>query len=171
MEDWCFPGAPIQKSPARPKSQSTLVLLSGLDLVNTSNDLTTELLFEWLSGIVGDVDMQEKVSSVARVLIAGRVHKNNHRFKNIITVYCCCVAGDSVKSKDEGLHGKGLSEGKAQDATASKGISESMKHLDSLLSRIVENCAITLMPGKHDPSNLMLPQRPFHPLLLPQSSQ
>ncbi|KAK7002589.1 DNA polymerase delta subunit 2, partial [Biomphalaria glabrata] len=30
---------------------------------------------------------------------------------------------------------------------------------------------VTIMPGEFDPSNYTLPQQPFHPCMLPQSSR
>ncbi|XP_076279134.1 DNA polymerase delta subunit 2 [Lasioglossum baleicum] len=44
-----------------------------------------------------------------------------------------------------------------------------IKITDTFLSNLAKCCAITLMPGEHDPTNAMLPQKPLHPCLLPKS--
>lgn len=46
-----------------------------------------------------------------------------------------------------------------------------IKIVDTFLSNLAMCCNITLMPGEHDPTNAMLPQKPFHPCLLPKSSR
>lgn len=46
-----------------------------------------------------------------------------------------------------------------------------IKIVDTFLSNLAICCNITLMPGEHDPTNAMLPQKPFHPCLLPKSSR
>ena len=53
----------------------------------------------------------------------------------------------------------------------SKELGEVIKFVDMFLSNLAMCCSVTLMPGEHDPSNAMLPQRPFHPCLLPKSSR
>ncbi|XP_076658903.1 DNA polymerase delta subunit 2 [Halictus rubicundus] len=46
---------------------------------------------------------------------------------------------------------------------------ETIKIMDTFLSDLAKCCAITLMPGEHDPTNAMLPQKPLHPCLLPKT--
>lgn len=50
-------------------------------------------------------------------------------------------------------------------------LGEIIKIVDTFLSNLAMCCNITLMPGEHDPTNAMLPQKPFHPCLLPKSSR
>ncbi|XP_003396970.2 DNA polymerase delta subunit 2 [Bombus terrestris] len=71
------------------------------------------------------------------------------------------IAGNTIKSNDT-----------SQAATdIAKGLGEAIKSVDTFLSNLATCCSITLMPGEHDPTNSMLPQRPFHPCLLPKSSR
>lgn len=65
----------------------------------------------------------------------------------------------------------GHSEGKAQDNALAKEIATAVQNVDTFLSNIVTCCCVTLMPGEHDPTNVMLPQRPLHPCLLPKTSR
>lgn len=65
----------------------------------------------------------------------------------------------------------GHAEGKAQDTAIAKEVSAATKHVDTFLSEIAKCCCITLMPGQHDPTNAMLPQRPLHPCVLPLTSR
>ncbi|XP_078033799.1 DNA polymerase delta subunit 2 [Augochlora pura] len=44
-----------------------------------------------------------------------------------------------------------------------------IKTVDTFLCDLAKCCDITLMPGEHDPTNAMLPQKPLHPCLLPKS--
>lgn len=71
------------------------------------------------------------------------------------------LLGNTIKSNDT-----------SQAATdTAKGLGEAIKSVDTFLSNLATCCSITLMPGEHDPTNAMLPQRPFHPCLLPKSSR
>lgn len=50
-------------------------------------------------------------------------------------------------------------------------LGEIIRTVDTFLSNLAMYCNITLMPGEYDPTNAMLPQKPFHPCLLPKSSR
>ncbi|KOC60112.1 DNA polymerase delta small subunit [Habropoda laboriosa] len=71
------------------------------------------------------------------------------------------IAGNTIRSTD-------ISNSKTD---TDKGIGEAIKTADTFLSNLAKCCYITLMPGQHDPTNAMLPQKPFHPCLLPKSSR
>lgn len=47
------------------------MFLSGLDLANSFENLSLELLTEWICGMSGDATAQEDVTRVIRVIIAG----------------------------------------------------------------------------------------------------
>lgn len=65
----------------------------------------------------------------------------------------------------------GHAEGKAQDAAITKEVAVATTLVDEFLSEIAKCCFITLMPGQHDPTNAMLPQKPLHPCILPLTSR
>ncbi|XP_012276130.1 DNA polymerase delta small subunit-like [Orussus abietinus] len=148
VENFYFPGH-IPKSPASySASQGKLLFISGLDMT-TGDNLQLNLLNEWICGMIGDPNSQNKVSSIVRVIIAG----------------------NSVRSSAMAHHSKGHMEGRAQDIMFAKEVSDSTKRLDEFLKTIVECCSVTLMPGQHDPTNVMIPQRVLHPCLLPITSR
>lgn len=149
IKDWCFPGCVPKSSLTQPKSKGKLVFLSGLDLANTSKTLSLNLLTEWICGMAGDITMQENATGIVRIIIAG----------------------NSVKTVTKANTLMGHTEGKAQDAAITKEVAVATTLVDAFLSEIAECCCITLMPGQHDPTNAMLPQRPLHPCILPQTSR
>jgi len=65
----------------------------------------------------------------------------------------------------------GHAEGKAQDAAITKEVARATTLADSFFYEIAKCCCIIVMPGQHDPTNAMLPQRPLHPCILPLSSR
>lgn len=73
MEGWCFPG--YCPKPCTSNISSTedgkILLVSGLDLVNNTDDLSLDLLSEWITGMVGCTNAQEEEAVVAKVIIAG----------------------------------------------------------------------------------------------------
>ena len=70
MDDWCFPGCLPQKKVDSP-SKGKIVLLSGLELANTPENLELNLLTEWLCGMLGDQTTQKEDANIVRVIIAG----------------------------------------------------------------------------------------------------
>ncbi|XP_012526913.1 DNA polymerase delta subunit 2 [Monomorium pharaonis] len=149
IKDWCFPGCVPRSSPAQPKFKGKLVFLSGLDLVNTSSNTSLSLLTEWICGMAGETEAQENVTDIVRVIIAG----------------------NSVKTVTKTNTLMGHAEGKAQDAAITKEVAVATTLVDAFLSEIAECCCITLMPGRHDPTSAMLPQKPLHPCILPLTSR
>lgn len=65
----------------------------------------------------------------------------------------------------------GHAEGKAQDAAITKEVGIATTLMDEFLAKIAKSCCIILMPGQHDPTNAMLPQRPLHACILPLTSR
>ncbi|XP_034940691.1 DNA polymerase delta subunit 2-like [Chelonus insularis] len=147
VEDWCFPGCPLQQNELTPLP-GKLLLLSSLDFATNTNTLSIELLIEWLSGMAGTVDAQENAASVVNLLIAG----------------------NSIKSAEDDIRiSKGLMEARAQETAIAREISAAVTQLDKFLSQLGNDCCITLMPGQYDPTNVMVPQKPIHPLMLRES--
>ncbi|KYN39897.1 DNA polymerase delta small subunit [Trachymyrmex septentrionalis] len=149
IKEWCFPGCVPRSLPAQPKSKGKLVFLSGLDLANTSTNLSLNLLTEWICGMAGEAVVQEDATDIVRVIIAG----------------------NSVKTVTKTNTLMGHAEGKAQDAAITKEVASATTLADSFLYEIAKCCCIIVMPGQHDPTNAMLPQRPLHPCILPLTSR
>lgn len=59
--------------PAQSNFKGKVVFLSGLDLANTSNTLSLNLLTEWICGMAGNVTMQRDATDIVRVIIAGMI--------------------------------------------------------------------------------------------------
>ncbi|XP_008546832.1 DNA polymerase delta subunit 2 [Microplitis demolitor] len=147
IDDWCFPGCPPRQQLGAPVT-GKLLLVSGLDLANDTNNLARDLLLEWISGMAGSSEAQEEAASIINLVIAG----------------------NSVKTTDsEQQHSRGLIKSKALEMASTRELSAGINKLDKLLSQILNHCSVTLMPGQYDPSNVMLPQKPIHRLLLRES--
>lgn len=81
------------------------------------------------------------------------------------------ILGNTVKIVTKTNTLIGHAEGKAQDTAITKEVAAATKHVDAFLAEIAKCCCITLMPGQHDPTNAMLPQRALHPCILPVTSR
>lgn len=55
-------------------------------------------------------------------------------------------------------------------AIDTRGMIESVRLFDEFLLHLSQSVAVDVMPGEYDPSNVMLPQQPFHHCLLRKSS-
>ncbi|XP_046424565.1 DNA polymerase delta subunit 2 [Neodiprion fabricii] len=149
VEDWCFPGCVPRPAISASQNAGKLLLISGLDLANRVESMSLNLLTEWIDGMIGDPAVQREEASIVRVIIAG----------------------NSIRGSAEIHTSKGHSGGKAQDSAAAKETAFAAQRFDMFLSRIVESCCVTLMPGQFDPTNHMLPQQPLHPCILPKSAR
>ncbi|XP_026830594.1 DNA polymerase delta subunit 2-like [Ooceraea biroi] len=149
IKEWCFPGCVPRSLPVQPKSKGKLIFLSGLDLAASSKKVSLDLLADWIRGMAGNAVVQEEVTCVTRVI----------------------VAGNSVKSVTKTNNLMGHAEGKAQDTAITAEVAAATKRVDEFFIQIAECCCVTLMPGQHDPTNIMLPQRPLHPCILPRVSR
>lgn len=145
-DDWCFPGCPPKSVGSRSSSRGKLVLVSTLDLVKHGDSLATNLLAEWISGMAGNREVQAEQASVVRVIITG----------NSIS------SSPQKKDQDYLVNAADNTEALAQ-------ISGAIEKLDSWLDEILGHCSVTLVPGQHDPTNYMLPQKPLHRLILRKS--
>ncbi|XP_033222254.1 DNA polymerase delta small subunit [Belonocnema kinseyi] len=146
VEDWCFPGClPQEKRDSETKGK--VVLVSGLELANVPENLELNLLVEWLCGMIGDETTQKEDASIVRVIIAG----------------------NSIKGNSDTHANMGLLGGKALDVAAAKEIAIGTKRMDDLLKDLAQVCCVTVMPGQHDIATFMLPQKPLHPCMFPES--
>ncbi|XP_015592070.1 DNA polymerase delta small subunit [Cephus cinctus] len=149
VEDWCFPGCAPKTITPEPVTKGKVLILSGLDMVHHSQSLSQSLLTEWICGMAGNSIAQAEEASIVRVIIAG----------------------NGVRSSPEIFSSTGLYSGKAKDREVYKETAEGTKRLDSFINELAQCCLVTLMPGQHDPTGVMLPQKPLHPCMLPKSSR
>ncbi|ENN71100.1 hypothetical protein YQE_12033, partial [Dendroctonus ponderosae] len=138
--------AEFREQVERPIFESAVYVLfvSGLNLVDQANFAPNlQLLIYWLSGAFGDHD---KVSKVCRVIIAGN-----------------SIRSDAPKAK--------TTISMISKVTESSDTIEAVKSLDDFLLKLCQVVDVDVMPGEHDPSNHILPQKPMHFCMFPESSQ
>ncbi|KAL6425543.1 hypothetical protein ACFW04_009592 [Cataglyphis niger] len=156
VEDWCFPGycpKPCTSSGSLVEN-AKILLVSGLDFVNNTDQLSLDLLSEWITGMAGSINVQEEEAVVARVIIAGNTIR------------------DSTKIYYKDIDHKGYHETKSYDQLKIKEDITAMHKLDTFLSNILHCCCVILMPGEFDPAcNYSMPQQPFHPCTLQKSAR
>lgn len=152
VEDWCFPGycpKPCISSGSLVEN-AKILLISGLDLVNNTDQLSLDLLSEWITGMAGCINVQEEEAIIARVIIAG----------------------NTICGSTKIYYHKGYQETKSYDQLKIKEDLIAMHKLDSFLSNILHCCCVMLMPGEFDPAcNYSMPQQPFHPCTLQKSAR
>ncbi|XP_066590364.1 DNA polymerase delta subunit 2-like [Prorops nasuta] len=147
VEDWCFPGCIPKPIASTTSTKGKLIIVSGLNLSETAETLAVSVFSELLCGLAGNATVQEEEASVVRVIFAG----------------------NTVKYDTNTQIQTGHSEIKAQELAISKDIVSATTKTDKFLAELAKCCCITLMPGQYDPTNIMMPQKPLHPCLLPQS--
>ncbi|KAJ1930795.1 DNA polymerase delta small subunit Cdc1, partial [Linderina macrospora] len=141
--DVCYAGMPPQ--PPRPKSEKLVAFVSGLNITSDRPvTLQMQALAEYLCGCAGSSDTQKTVSEIAHVVVAG----------NLIDMPPAPMghAGDA----------------KVNDRAPMQKL---VGQLDEYLADIAASVPLTILPGKHDPTDLALPQQPVHPSMLPQCLQ
>ncbi|KAJ8913214.1 hypothetical protein NQ315_016157 [Exocentrus adspersus] len=120
-----------------------VVFVSAMNFIKHENFISNlELFAYWLCGMVGDGDT---VSRIARIVIAGNSIKTTTE-KHIPTI--------SLTSR----------------VTESTETIEAVKSFDYFLLQLSELVDVDVMPGEHDPSNHILPQKPMHYCMFPKSS-
>lgn len=152
VTDWCFPGCcsklPIFNSQQLEK-QGKILIISGLDLANNLQSLSINLLFEWITGMIGCEEVHKEVASIV----------------------CIIIAGNSVRGSIETYNYKNYFETKLHNEAIFKETANITHKLDNFLHPIAQCCPIILMPGEFDPTCHRLPQQPFHPCILPECSR
>lgn len=120
-----------------------VLLISGLNFIQHEKfALNLQLLSYWISGFLGDTDT---VSKVTRVIIAGNSIRNEPQ-KNTQTISMVSRVAESQESL------------------------EAVEAFDNFLLKLCEVVDVDVMPGEHDPSNHILPQKPMHFCMYPKSS-
>lgn len=126
-----------------------IVFISGIDLANVdAPSLSLDLFQQWVYGNLemANSPLQFDPKNVVRIVIAG----NSTRA--------------SAQKKQKNVNSMNL---KIIDT---KGMIESVRLFDEFLFHLSQSVPTDVMPGEFDPSNVMLPQQPFHHLLFPKSS-
>ncbi|KAJ8932497.1 hypothetical protein NQ314_014617 [Rhamnusium bicolor] len=143
VEDYVFAGYRPQVEIPLFSEDIFVIFLSGLDFVNHQNFIPNlELCIHWLSGMLGD---DETVSRIARIIIAG----NSMRTKAEKQKLTMMMTSRIVESQDS---------------------IESVKTFDYFLLQLCQLVDVDVMPGENDPSNHILPQKPMHYCMFPQSA-
>ncbi|KAF2842716.1 DNA polymerase delta subunit 2 [Patellaria atrata CBS 101060] len=128
-----------------------IAILSGLSISGElADDLSLDLLTEYLLGESMSGVAQESAAQISRLLIAGNSLAN----------------ASPILSRDD-FAAKKSNKKYGYDSSAYN--AAPTEHLDNFLSVLLPSLPITLLPGETDPSNVALPQPPLHPALFPQS--
>lgn len=140
-----------RKEPKERQSESKIAIVSGLGINgDEGDDLSLDLLMEFLSGEACGPSTQQDVGKISRLIIAG----------NSIS------EGSPLQVRDE-LDGKKLNKKYGYDSSTYNPIPT--QRLDEFLATLLPSMPITLLPGEDDPANVSLPQQPIHPAMFPRS--
>lgn len=141
VQDILFYEGGIQRPLPKKGKDRLLVLLSGLDQVNSHNFVDSLNLFQyWLRG---------------NLLKAGEPRKMR-----------VIIAGNSVKSSEE----KRLPSLQSRP-NESKDVVDAMHALDEWFAAWSSFINLDVMPGAYDPANFMMPQQPFHSCMFPKAAK
>ncbi|VVC35969.1 Hypothetical protein CINCED_3A012978 [Cinara cedri] len=145
--DFCWP-TPLALSTklTHPSSGDDrfLVLISGLELAtNVATHFQVQLFVDWIYGLLGDEEENNKVSKIVQVVIAGNsirsipMKKPNYR--------------DKIDDFPRDI--------------------QAIKQLDDILLQLASTVDVQIMPGEFDPTDRTLPQQAFHKCLFPKASE
>ncbi|XP_061933274.1 DNA polymerase delta subunit 2 [Apis cerana] len=147
-------------------------------VLGNENSDGTFMVKDWcFPGCAPKESLKEHISQKKLVIVSGLDLSNNHESLGI-SLFCewlCGMAGNTTIQKDNTsivrliIAGNTIKNSDIMNTSTKLG--EIIRTVDTFLSNLAMYCNITLMPGEHDPTNAMLPQKPFHPCLLPKSSR
>jgi len=143
----------INTSPSSLCNDKYVALVSGLEMseMESTHSANIELLFNYLSGYVGDTANSHDVSSsICRVLFVG----------NLIS--------EEVPDEDENVFYDTAF--KKNEEIKIRSMDSRLKQLDAWMAQLSATVNVDVMPGIDDPSDDLLPQQPFHRCLFPRSS-
>lgn len=121
--------------------------MSGLEIGRVDDTpLSRQLLIDLVTGQLGDESLQEMMSKITRVVIAGN------------------SLSDQTRDREAATRAKYLS--KKTEA----GTKDAVAALDDFLLQLAAGVELDLMPGEFDPSSFALPQQPMHHCMLPRAA-
>jgi len=121
--------------------------MSGLEIGRLNDDpFQRQLLVDLITGQLGDESLQEMMSKITRVVIAGN------------------SLSDRTRDREAATRAKYLS--KKTEA----GTKDAITALDDFLLQLSAGVDVDLMPGEFDPSSFALPQQPMHHCMLPRAA-
>lgn len=144
----------VAKKP-KPKREKAgkVAIVSGLEMTGKEDDdLTLDLLLEYLTGEATGPPDQSSVAKITRLIIAG--NSLSH-------------ASPILSREDFTAKKGGLKKHYGYDSTSYN--ASPAEKLDSFLSELLPTVPVTILPGTSDPANVALPQQPLHPALFPLS--
>ena len=131
----------IVNEKATVKTPNYVLLASGMNVGETSDLLSLELLTEYITGNLFSPNQNEDVPLIGRVVIAGNI------------VVPVAEGGLSFKEKISQAKGNALA--------------SPIREADVLLAQIAAAVPLDIMPGNNDPANNFLPQQALNPCLFP----
>eukprot|EP00753_Platysulcus_tardus_P005572 PLAT13489.1.p1 GENE.PLAT13489.1~~PLAT13489.1.p1 ORF type:complete len:467 (-),score=174.74 PLAT13489.1:717-2117(-) len=136
------PGLPYQMPRADDHPAGACVLLvSGLAVGGPHDQMAQQLLFDYVTGMLGGKGSAAASSHIVRVILAG-----------------------------DTLHRIDLPDEEASAEQLARA-AEPARQLDMTLAELVGAVPVDIMPGEGDPAFLMLPQQPLHRCLLPLAAR
>ncbi|XP_050545286.1 DNA polymerase delta subunit 2 [Daktulosphaira vitifoliae] len=141
---WPTPSIPNKITAQSLGEDRFLVLISGLELATSvDSHFHVQLFVDWVSGLLGDIQENEKASKIIQVLIAGNSIRNTPMKK------------PNYRDKIDDF---------PKDIQA-------IKQLDEILQQLASTVDVQIMPGEYDPTDRILPQQAFHKCLFPKTSE
>ncbi|KAJ8939805.1 hypothetical protein NQ318_012805 [Aromia moschata] len=142
VEDYVFADYRPQVERPLMNEDVFVIFLSGIDFLNHQNFISNlELFTHWISGMLGD---ESTISRIARIIIAGNSIRTVAEKKKV-TMMMTSRTQESLEAI------------------------EAVKAFDYFLLQLCELVDVDVMPGEHDPSNHILPQKPMHYCMFPNS--
>ncbi|KAI8489084.1 DNA polymerase delta subunit 2 [Branchiostoma belcheri] len=146
VKDFCYADLPVQNSVQSPEEDRFVVLVSGLGIGSSQDNLLElQLLVDLITGQLGDLGDQKSAANIVRVIMAGN------------------SLNESTQDKDS------LTKAKYLSRKTAAGSVEAMKVLDDFLAQLSSCVDVDLMPGDFDPANHVLPQQPLHRCMFPRA--
>ncbi|KAH8205198.1 hypothetical protein TruAng_000610 [Truncatella angustata] len=133
-------------------SGGKIAIVSGLGFSgsNASHAMELNLLLEYLLGEVFDSSVQQELSQISRLIIAGNSISNEER-----------------PITEEKPTEKKTSKKYGYDASSYNALPSQL--LDDFLGSILPTMPVTMLPGAQDPANASYPQQPIHPAMFPNA--
>ncbi|GJN85982.1 hypothetical protein PLIIFM63780_009558 [Purpureocillium lilacinum] len=130
---------------ASQKPGNKIAIVSGLSFsgADSSYALELNLLLEYLLGEALGPPVQDQVSQISRLIIAG----------NSISTAAEPKLGDTAQEKR-------VNKKYGYDASSYNALPSQL--FDEFVSEILPSMPVTLLPGLHDPANASYPQQPIH---------